>query len=58
MRLNIRYKNYKGGINNLIIAQEYDTGLFATSKINVEQAIKNQKKKIKKMKRDSINYKI
>lgn len=51
MRLDIRHENYKGGINNLIIAQEYDTGLFATSKISVEQAIKNLKSKKSRLKK-------
>lgn len=42
----ITYKNYKGGINNLIVVSD-DKGRFATSLISIEQAIKNYKRKIK-----------
>lgn len=43
----ITYKNYNGGINNLIIVSD-NKGIFATSLISVTQAIKNYKRKIKR----------
>lgn len=43
----VTYKNYKGGINNLIVVSD-NKGRFATSLISIEQAIKNYKRKIKR----------
>lgn len=48
----ITYKNYKGGINNLIVITEhlnpYINGITATSTKSVEHAIKNFKRKYAK----------
>ena len=35
----IHYENYKGGINNLCVATDSDTGLTATSTKSKERAI-------------------
>lgn len=47
----INYKNYKGGINNLIIAIDDETGITATSTKSKEQAIKNLKRQLLKYER-------
>lgn len=44
----ISYENYKGGINNLIVAQYGLFGEVATSQISKEVAIKNLKRKLRK----------
>ena len=38
------YENYKGGVNNLCVAQDSRTGEFATSLKDKEAAIKNLEK--------------
>ena len=35
----IRYKNYKGGVNNLCVVTDSETGLIATSTKGKERAI-------------------
>lgn len=35
----IRYRNYKGGVNNLCVAVDSETGLIATSTKGKERAI-------------------
>lgn len=47
----IRYENYKGGINNLIIAQDGYFGEYATSRKSEKQAINNLKAKLKRNKK-------
>ncbi len=44
----ITYRNYKGGINNLIIATDSKTGLTATSTKSKEAAIVRLDRKITK----------
>lgn len=47
----ISYENYKGGVNNLIIVTDDDeTGITATSTKSKEQAIKNLKRQLRKFK--------
>lgn len=43
----ITFSNYKGGINNLIIAVDSETGLTATSTKSKEAAIVRLNRKIK-----------
>ena len=38
------YENYKGGVNNLCVAQDSRTGEFVTSLKGKENAIKNLEK--------------
>ena len=42
----ITYRNYKGGINNLIVATDSKTGLAATSTKSKEDAIVRLDRKI------------
>ncbi|MDE7245549.1 MAG: hypothetical protein K2O18_16470 [Oscillospiraceae bacterium] len=42
----IHYRNYKGGVNNLCIARDSETGLVATSTKGKERAILNLDHKI------------
>lgn len=44
----ITYENYKGGINNLIVARYGFNGIVATSLISEEMAIDHLKRKINK----------
>lgn len=44
----ISYWNYRGGVNNLCIAQDHDTGLQASSTKGKEQAIRNLRKQLNK----------
>ncbi len=46
----VSYENYKGGINNLIVARYGFNGEIATSQISKERAIYNLKRKITKCK--------
>ncbi len=46
----ISYENYKGGVNNLIIVTDDETGITATSTKSKEQAIKNLKRQLRKFK--------
>lgn len=41
--------NYKGGINNLYIATDYETGIFATSIKSKSKAIYNLDRKLSKL---------
>lgn len=41
-------KSYNGGINNIFVAVEMETGKSATSRKSAEQAEKNLKKRLKK----------
>lgn len=47
----IKYENYKGGINNLIVVFDLE-GFSGTSLKSKEQAIKNYKRKIARFKHD------
>lgn len=47
----ITYENYKGGINNLIVAIDDETGITATSTKSKEQVIKNLKRLLLKYER-------
>lgn len=42
----IHYQNYKGGVNNLCVARDSETGLVATSIKGKERAILNLDHKI------------
>lgn len=42
--MTVSYRNYKGGINNLIVVSD-DKGNTATSTKDLQQAIKNLKRK-------------
>ena len=42
------YENYKGGVNNLCVAQDTKTGEFATSFKGKERAVKNLNKTLKR----------
>lgn len=42
----IHYENYKGGVNNLCVARDSETGLVATSTRGKERAILNLDHKI------------
>ena len=50
----ISYENYKGGINNLIVAQYGFNGVVSTSLINEDMAIEHLKRKINKQNRSDI----
>lgn len=42
----IDYENYKGGVNNLCVARDSETGLVSTSTVSKERAILNLDHKI------------
>ena len=46
------YENYKGGVNNLCVAQDSRTGEFVTSLKGKENAIKNLEKLKRRMNHD------
>ena len=43
----VTYENYKGGTNNLAVAIETKTGNRATSTHGKDQAIENQRRKLR-----------
>lgn len=47
----ISYKNHKGGTNNLCVATDSETGIFATSTKSKEKAIVNLDIKLSKIKK-------
>lgn len=43
----VSFKNYKGGINNLIVISD-EKGIYATSLKDVKTALKNYERKLKR----------
>lgn len=43
----VYYENYNGGVNNLCVAVDWETGERATSLKSTEQAIRNLKRKLR-----------
>jgi len=47
----IHYENYRGGVNNLCVARDSETGRIATSTKGKEQALNNLHRKNKQYRR-------
>lgn len=43
----VSFKNYKGGINNLIVVSN-DNGIYATSLKDIKTALRNYERKLKR----------
>lgn len=46
----IHYENYKGGVNNLCVARDGETGAVATSTKSKERAVQNLRRKTRRQK--------